>query len=850
MKRLALLATWALAGCGSVETPSETDSAISLPAQFADEAVASVGSPTALAFLPDGRLLVTTQPGRLRVVRAGALVATPALDLSSRVCANSERGMLGVAVDPSFATNHFIYLYWTFNKFNTCATNSPQSPLNRVARYVLGDNDVVDPNTERVLIDNIPSPAGNHNAGDLHFGPDGFLYVSVGDGGCKLGDASRCGGNGNDNARQLSLLSGKILRITRDGAIPSDNPQAGVGGSRRCGDPSGVPSGTGPCQEMWAWGLRNPFRFSFRAGSSEMFINDVGQNVWEEIDRGQKGADYGWNAREGHCANGSTTSCGAPPAGMTNPIFDYQHNAPASSPFAGCGSITGGAFIPAGVWPADYDGAYLFSDYVAGKIFRLRAGSGSSFTADAFATSLGGSSAVDLIFDRGALYYTSYANGGEVRRIRYTGTANQTPSAAMLATPSFGALPLAVTLDGSASRDPDAADTLTYLWSFGDGTADRTTTTPTVAHTYSTAGAFTASLRVRDNHGALSTPVTARIDAGNTPPVPHIDTPTANDRFGVGDRVTLSGGGNDAEDGSLRDAQLAWTVLLHHDMHTHPFAQLTGASVQITAPQPEDLLAATNSFLEVYLTATDSGGLSRTARLDFLPAKVAITLVTEPAGLPLSVSGTAVTGPATLTSWRNHVLNLSATAPTGFVFDHWSDGGAAAHAITTPATPTRYTAVFTESKLGANIIFQPAGTAVPSGYVADTGAVYGARTGGLTYGWDADNSAQARVRNVEADPRYDTLIHLQKPANPNAKWELAVPSGSYRVHIAAGDPSNFDSVFVLQVEGTTVVSGTPSTGARFVEGTATVQVTDGKLTVSNGPGAQNNKICFIDVTQL
>ncbi|MDQ4028011.1 MAG: PQQ-dependent sugar dehydrogenase, partial [Actinomycetota bacterium] len=148
------------AGLGSVERPLRA--APSLPSGFSDELVASVGGPTAIAFTPDGRMLVTTQPGTLRVVQGGTLGPNPAVDLSSRVCANSERGLLGVAVDPLYATNHFIYLYYTFKKHGVCETNTAQSPVNRVSRVVLSENNIVDLSSEVVLIDNIPSPAGNH----------------------------------------------------------------------------------------------------------------------------------------------------------------------------------------------------------------------------------------------------------------------------------------------------------------------------------------------------------------------------------------------------------------------------------------------------------------------------------------------------------------------------------------------------------------------------------------------------------------------------------------------------------------------------------------------------------------
>jgi hypothetical protein len=148
------------------------------------------------------------------------------------------------------------------------------------------------------------------------------------------------------------------------------------------------------------------------------------------------------------------------------------------------------------------------------------------------------------------------------------------------------------------------------------------------------------------------------------------------------------------------------------------------------------------------------------------------------------------------------------------------------------------------------INFQPGGTPVPAGYLADTGLVFAARGNGQSYGWNADNSAQTRDRNAtnSADQRYDTLTHLQKPAVPDAIWELAVPNGTYTVRLVSGDPSHFDGVFRTTAEGVLVVSGTPTSSTRWIEGTATVTVSDGRLTIRSGAGASNNKLCFVEVT--
>jgi glucose/arabinose dehydrogenase len=674
-----------------------------LPANFEDVAIANVAAPTALAFTPDGRLLITTQPGQLRIYQNGTLLATPALNMGSRLCTNSERGLLGVAADPAFGTNRFIYLYYTLNKTGNC---SDASAVNRVARFVLADNNTIDTATELVLIDNIHSPAGNHNAGDLQFGKDGFLYISVGDGGCDYANNSGCAG-ANDASRDRHVLLGKILRITRDGAIPAGNPYQGAN-SGRC-NVTGITTAGNWCQETFASGLRNPFRIAFdpNSASTRFFINDVGQNVWEEIDEGANGADYGWNIREGHCANGSTTNCGAPPAGLTNPIFDYPHTNNCSLSGVQGNSITGGAFVPNGTWPAEYDGSYLFGEYVCGKIFRLAPNGSGSYVASEFTTGLGGSSAAAMTFGpyqtTQALYYTTYAGGGQIHRIRYTGSANRDPVAVASATPVTGSAPLDVTFDASGSSDPDG-DTLTFSWTFGDGGSG---SGAVAQHRYQSTGSYNAVVTVSDGRGGSDT-ATVRIDVGNTAPQPVINSPAASKLFRVGEVIALTGTATDAQDGTLPDSALTWQVILHHNNdHTHPyFGHVSGNNLSFTAPAPEDLNAASGSFLEIRLTATDSQGLSTTITQNLQPRKVNVTLTTKPGGLMLTVNGTSVTGPFTFVSWDGYALNVNAPSPQPasgnqqYVFQNWSDGGAAAHTIVTPASAATYTANFKRQKVG------------------------------------------------------------------------------------------------------------------------------------------------------
>ena len=244
------------------------------PSGFTDTEVALVSFPTALDFLPDGQILVASKSGQLSLIAAEGGAPTEILDLSASLCDKGERGLLGVAVDPEVtASQHkFVYLYYTFKRGNTCPVsfNGPTAgtPVNRVSRFSFTAGPI-DPSSEEILIDGIPSPQENHNAGDLMFGPDGLLYISVGD-----------GGNGA-TAADPSRLNGKILRIQPNGAIPTGNPYAG---GAAC-NVSGRTQAKKSCREIFARGLRNPFRIALDLDSPSanprLFINDVGASAWE-----------------------------------------------------------------------------------------------------------------------------------------------------------------------------------------------------------------------------------------------------------------------------------------------------------------------------------------------------------------------------------------------------------------------------------------------------------------------------------------------------------------------------------------------------------------------------------------
>jgi glucose/arabinose dehydrogenase len=341
--------------------------AATLPTGFTEAQFGSnVSTPTAMAFAPDGRLFVCQQTGQLRVIKNGALLPTPFVSLS--VDSSGERGLLGIAFDPNFSSNQFVYVYYTTNV----------APIhNRISRFI-ANGDVAAAGSETVLVDldNLSS-ATNHNGGAIHFGPDGKLYAGVGE-------------NANSaNSQTLTNRLGKILRYNSNGSIPADNPF--------------VNTATGANQAIWALGLRNPFTFGFQPGTGRLFINDVGQSTWEEINDGIAGSNYGWPTCEGVCTPAN--------ANFRDPLFQYGHG---SSTTTGC-AIVGGAFYnpPLNQFPVSYFGKYFFGDLCSGWIRLFDPSTGA---ASAFATGI--STLVDLqIGPDGCLYYLAQGNGGQVFRV-------------------------------------------------------------------------------------------------------------------------------------------------------------------------------------------------------------------------------------------------------------------------------------------------------------------------------------------------------------------------------------------------------------------------------------------------
>ena len=326
-----------------------------VPAGFIknDRFITGLSQATAAAQAPDGRLFIAEQGGAVRVFSAGGLLPQPFLRLT--VDASGERGLIGMALHPNFATTPYVYVHYT-----TAAGGTH----NRISRFT-AQGDAALPSSELVLADLPPlSAATNHNGGALHFGADGKLYVGVGE------------NTQAAKAQDLSSPLGKLLRFNDDGSIPADNPF--------------FASQQGLARAIWAYGLRNPFSFAVQPATGRIHINDAGANTWEEINVGAAGANFGWPGSEGPDSVG---------AGMAAPLFAYKHSdalPPGSGPggfFTGF-AIAGGTFYPAsGPFAAPYRSNYFFADFGRRFVGRLDAANGNA----AYAFASLGDAPVDML---------------------------------------------------------------------------------------------------------------------------------------------------------------------------------------------------------------------------------------------------------------------------------------------------------------------------------------------------------------------------------------------------------------------------------------------------------------------
>jgi glucose/arabinose dehydrogenase/photosystem II stability/assembly factor-like uncharacterized protein len=712
------------AGIGTDTTTVDFAPPAYLPPGFINEPVVTgLSQPTAIDWAPGGRMFIAHQDGRVKVFENGQLLPTDFVDISAQVNNNWNRGMLGIAVHPSFPVTPYVYLLFTHDPPGLpgapSTVDGPDgwgarvSRLIRVSANPAADYNVAQPGTEVVLlgrnstltntgdpadpggenvipacddngtpiVDCLPSEGPSHSVGMVAFGHDGSLFVSNGEGAPYINPDPRAA-----RAQDIDSLGGKILRVNpKTGAGYPDNPFYD-------GDPTHNRS------KVWSYGLRNPFRFALDPMTNTLYVGDVGWYSWEEVNVG-KARNFGWPCYEGGDSGnlrhslystytGTQAICGPlyaqePDNGVQAPLYAY--------PNVGGAAVVLGAVYTGTTYPITYHNALFIADYDNRwiKYLTIDPDDGTAAVHD-FAEDVSSLAApVQLALGPdGNLYFVALNpdphGESEIRRIRYTGG----PTARASATPTNGYPPLTVNFSGAGSSDPNEPPSqLAYEWAFGDA-ATSTHLNPT--HTYTISGTYAAVLTVTNSRGVSSTDHVV-ITVGNLAPTATIYAPVDGTTYTMGLGVAFSGTGIDADDGVLPAKDLEWDARFYFNGHFHsPFFSATGTGGSFVVPNHND-----NTTVVLCLTATDSGGLRDTDCVEIHPNTVVYDFDTDPTGLQLIYDGIYYTTPFT----RDMIVNAhrSIAAPPrqgGLEFISWSDGGASSHVIQVGSTDQAYLAKY------------------------------------------------------------------------------------------------------------------------------------------------------------
>jgi glucose/arabinose dehydrogenase/chitodextrinase len=552
----------------------------------------------------DGRMFIWQKNGRVLIYKNGALNSTPFLDLVGRVNVYSDRGFLGLALDPDFQTNGYVYLSYVYEDGPDVWDPGPK--ISRLTRVTADPSnpDVALPGSEVILLDDVPADGGGHTLGSLLFAPDGTLFVSNGEGAtAAFANAQALG------AQNIDSMRGKILRINRDGSAPAP-PQA----------INPFYDGTNSIRsKVWAYGLRNPFRFDRHPTLGNIYACDVGWNTYEEVNQLVPGENYGWPCYEGPNPQPAYQTlfpevCETlTPFDVMPPLYSYNHTQ--GSAVVGCAFYSGSAY------PPEFQNNFFFSDYSGGWMRRLVLdSSGGIVQNEVFATSIG-SPVATAVGPDGLLYYVDFVTG-QIRRIVRNG-----PVAAASATPRSGYSPLHVNFSSAGST----GNSLTYSWDFGDGSSS---TAPNPTHNYVSGQVqtYAAKLTVKDAANATST-AQVSVTVGSLPPNPTILAPTNGVGAEPGETVSFQGTASDPDE-TLPASALNWTLLLHHNTHVHTSAGGTGSSGSFVV----EYHGVGSYSYELVLTATDSSGLATSTSVQ-VPVLTDTQPPTNPSNLAAASSG-------------------------------------------------------------------------------------------------------------------------------------------------------------------------------------------------------------------
>jgi glucose/arabinose dehydrogenase len=610
-----------IVGC----VPQYSAQALILEPGFETETIATgLTQPTAMAFAPDGRIFIAEKGGSVRVVKNGLLLPDPVITLSD-INSFGDRGLIGLAVDPQFLSNGYLYLSYTYE--NSPGANIAGEKTGRIVRVTV-DGDVASESSKLILVgsvggnaltpscdnyteivDCIPSDSLSHSVGGLRFGPDGMLYATTGDGASFDYVDSRA-----LRAQNLDSLAGKVLRLNPDGSAPSDNPFYN-------GDSNANRS------KVYAYGVRNAFRLNFHPVTGALFVGDVGWSSWEEINHVESGKNFGWPCKEG--VADTTYNCVIDGV-ATDPLYTYLHNS------SGAGSVTIGAFASNDAYPDAYDTTLFVGDYAQNWLKRIVIDETYQVVdVQDFDDSPDGPVDVTTGPDGNVYYLAIYS--GELRRITHT-DGNRHPIPEVSATPSSGLAPLTVNFSSVGSIDPDG-DTLSYSWDFGDG---NTSTLANPVHEYLANGSYLAVLTLTDSLGS-SASKSVTVTVGNQAPTAVILSPNSGALYTVGQTIQLQGSGVDVEDGTLDANALHWEIILHHNTHTHLLQTFDDILNPVIIGPDHN---SSDVYLEVILTVTDSANLTHSKSINLylnngsasgnLVINPSLEMINETTGYPLS----------------------------------------------------------------------------------------------------------------------------------------------------------------------------------------------------------------------
>jgi glucose/arabinose dehydrogenase len=635
------------------------------------------GNPTAFAYAPDGRIFVARKTGILNVWDNG--VQHVYVDLRAEVNSYQSRGLIGLALDPNFASNGRVYLLFT-QELDTANPDSPEPAGGQLISLtnLAGKPDVANPASRVTLMTGFNSVATLHSVAGLRFGIDGSLFVGLGD-----GNGNGVGTGQAITAQNLDQLNGKILRInatTGNGVASNPFYNAASPGSVR--------------SRVFAWGFRNPFRFTVDPVNGTLYVGDVGWNTWEMFQvfplttsNPTVTRNAGWPCYEGGdgvslvqpdyasstitgptCRTIYTPAQGGTGSGALAPLYGYLHSDPGGDDGS---AITGGPrYMGTSNYPSSYVGKVFIGDYARSRIQTVDLSTG---VATDFGTAGTWGNPVDMqIAPDGNVVFLAFGPG-ELDEIVANGSNNPPVAKASADTTTTTATSLTVHFSSAGSSDPDS-DPITYSWNFGDGSAPSTAANPT--HTYAK-GAFQAVLTVTDSHNATGT-AKLPIQVGVLAPTVKITNPRGTFHFKIGDSIPITIKATDPQDGKLAGDSVSTQVDYWTGGHVYPVIDFNGVSATLDAADQ----GFQNAFYRVTTTATDSAGLSTTVTHDITPLTIKVKVSSLPTGAPIEVDGVSQVAPNTFSTIVGS--EREASAPTSFVkngrtyaFQSWTVGSSA-----------------------------------------------------------------------------------------------------------------------------------------------------------------------------